>query len=651
MKNQMIKVGTVVPKMKVGDVSYNVKEIIQTIKKHKDCGILLFPELCVTGYSCGDLFGQNPLIEEGIKGLTQIAKATEKLSGMSVVVGVPIPYENQLYNCAAIVSGGSIVGLIPKSHIPTYSEFYEGRYFTSGNKVFGRTIDLCGYEVPFGIDVLAKDETTGAILGVDICEDLWVPDKPSTHACLAGANLIVNLSASDEIIGKQEFRRQMVLQQSAGCYCGYLYVSSGVGESSTDLVFSGHTVISENGNLLEERIFEEQTSVTTALIDLEKIQYNRLHQNTFVTQDSDWYRFVPTQIACLGGKSELPVSSFVSLLKKEHYSISRYPFVPADEEERSKRCQRILQIQANGLATRLRATGIRTLVLGISGGLDSTLALLVCHEVKKMLKDVRILGYTLPSKGNTSDLTYKNAIALMKALKVDAREIEIGKGVKDHLVQIGHGGTYKNENDTTYENAQARMRTYILMDVANMENGLVVGTGDMSELALGWCTYNGDHMSMYGVNGSIPKTLVQYLCRTYAMTCGDKALEKVLLSICDTPISPELTPNQKGKIAQKTEEKIGKYDLNDFFLFYCLRYGFTPEKIIALALVAYPELTKEHVKEAALRFYRRFFYQQFKRSCLPDGPKVGSVSLSPRGDWRMPSDASPELWLERIKKA
>ena len=651
MRNQMIKAGTAVPLMKTADPSYNTAEIIRIMKQQKDLGLLVFPELCITGYTCADLFQQTVLLDEAEECLGQIAKASEKLKGLTVVVGLPVRYENSLYNCAAYVSEGSIAAIVPKVNIPNYSEFYEARWFASGRRVADLEVEIAGQKVPFGVNFLPYDPLSGALIGTDICEDLWVPDKPSTHAVLAGANIIVNLSASDEVIGKQDFRRNMVMQQSAGCYCEYLYCSAGMDESSTDLVFSGHCMIAENGRLLKDCIFPERSMVLSALLDLETCAFNRTHQTTFDSNETGWYRRVPVSVKTVNGRDEINVDDLISVLKKEEYPIGRNPFVPADDEERASRCARILQIQANGLATRVRATGIHNLVIGISGGLDSTLALIVCHEAQKLVKEIQIIGITMPSEGNTTGLTYNNALNLMKALDVEIREIPIGEGVKAHLEAIGHGEEYKGEGDTTYENAQARMRTYILMDTANMENGLVVGTGDLSELALGWCTYNGDHMSMYGVNASVPKTLVQYICRTYALTCGDENLKDVLLSIVDTPISPELTPSKNGKIAQKTEEKIGKYDLNDFFLFYALRYGFAPDKVMALAMHAYPELDKETVREAAIRFFNRFFHQQFKRSCLPDGPKVGSITLSPRGDWRMPSDASAALWLEALKKA
>lgn len=650
MINHFIKVGTVVPKMKVGDVKYNVEQIKSTLQDHQDISILVYPELCITGYTCADLFNQSLLLTESLDALKDLKEETKKYPNTSIVVGLPLRMDNCLYNVAAYISSGKIQGIVPKSYIPTYSEFYESRWFTSGKNIKNKTINIAGDNVPFGTDLLFKDNNSTACVGIEICEDLWVPDKPSTHLALAGANIILNLSASDELIGKQEFRENMVLQQSAGCYVAYLYVSSGMGESSTDLVFSGHSLISECGHKLKESIFEENNHVETALINLDLIHYNRIHQNTFDSSCDD-YRVVPVSIPSVSNKQELTSSELRDVLNHEKMKLNCFPFVPSDLTERENRCKRILQIQANGLATRIKATGIKTLVIGISGGLDSTLALLVCYEARKIVTDIRIIGYTLPNKGNTTSLTYNNAISLMNALNVEVREVAIEKGVESHLEDIGHGKEYLGEGDTTYENAQARMRTYILMDVANYENGLVVGTGDLSELALGWCTYNGDHMSMYAVNTSIPKTLVQYICSTYAYTCNDEKLKEVLLSIVNTPISPELTPSVNGQIAQKTEEKIGKYDLNDFFLYYVLRYGMDPEMILGYAMNAYDYLTIDEIRNALIRFYNRFFSQQFKRSCLPDGPKVGSVTLSPRGDWRMPSDACKNLWIEKVKQA
>ena len=649
MRNRMIKAGCAVPSVRVGDTAYNTDEIIRLMKENCSCGILVFPELSVTGYTCADLFGQDALLTAAEESLLKIAEASAVLKGLTTAVGFPLCFENNLYNCAALITEGRIAGIVPKTCIPNYGEFYEARWFTPGKSVIGRTVMIGGEEIPFGIDLLFEDEYTGAVIGAEICEDLWVPDKPSTHLALAGADIIVNLSASDELIGKESFRRDMVKMQSAGCYCGYMYVSSCTGESSTDLVFSGHALIAENGTLLEESIFEEKT--ITAVIDVEKIRYNRRHQTTFASDDASWYRKVPVSVQPLCGKLDISTDELCTAMKDNGVYVGRNPFVPADDAERINRCRRILQIQANGLATRVRATGIHTLVIGISGGLDSTLALLVCHEARKLVPDIRIIGYTMPNRGNTSDLTYTNALNLMKAIDIEIREVPIEKTVEMHLRDIGHENRYLGESDTAYENAQARMRTYILMDAANMENGLVVGTGDLSELALGWCTYNGDHMSMYGVNASIPKTLVQYICRVYADFCGRQELHDTLLAILDTPISPELTPSNNGQIAQKTEDKIGKYDLNDFFMFYLMRYGFAPDKILAFAMYAYPELDKEFIRQAEQRFLKRFFQQQFKRSCLPDGPKVGSVTLSPRGDWRMPSDASVSLWLKNLENA
>ncbi|MBO4347135.1 MAG: NAD(+) synthase [Lachnospiraceae bacterium] len=647
MENKLIQVAAATPCLKIGDVKYNVKEITDIIKESEDCGLIVFPELSVTGYTSADLFQSNLLLKESQEALPVIAQAT-KGRELTVVVGVPFRYANSIYNCAAILSDGIIKALIPKSYIPDYSEFYEIRWFVSGRGIKDETVKICGYDVPFGVDVLAEDSSNGAVLGVEICEDLWVPDKPSTHATLAGANIIANLSASDELIGKQNYRTQLVKQQSGSCYCAYIYASSGTGESSTDLVFSGHSIIAQNGSLLTESIFPEYPHIEKAIIDLQAVMHDRRHQNTFENENVSGYRRVDVNMKALGC-SEVSILKLGEILKQYDYTIARNPFVPEDDDLRKLRCEKILRIQANGLATRVRSTGIKNLVIGISGGLDSTLALLVCHEAKKLVKDIRIIAYTMPNRGNTTRTTFDNAGRLMKLLADESHEVPIEEGVKLHFSQLGHEDTYQGEGDVVYENAQARMRTYILMDAANMLNGLVVGTGDLSELALGWCTYNGDHMSMYAVNASIPKTLVRYICRTYANTCGNKELKDVILSVCDTPITPELTPNKEGEIAQKTEEKIGKYDLNDFFLFYTLRYGFEPSRSVAYAMKAYPEVEAEELVNVAKNFFKRFFSQQFKRSCLPDGPKVGSVSLSPRGDWRMPSDASVSLWLEDLE--
>jgi NAD+ synthase (glutamine-hydrolysing) len=647
MKNNLIAVAAVVPPLHVADVKYNTEQIISAIKTLTDCGVIVFPELSVTGYTCADLFESDLLLNAAEEAVLTIAKATEN-TGVTAVVGLPLRFKNNLYNCAAILSEGVVKAFVPKTFIPNYSEFYECRWFASGKDVRGETFLLSGQKIPFGVDVLAEDSVSGAVLGIEICEDLWIPDKPSSHAALAGANILANLSASDELIGKQEYRTQLVKQQSGACYCAYIYVSAGTHESSTDLVFSGHTILAQNGSLIGEAIFPEYPHAEKTLVDLGVIMHDRRKQNTFENAGAA-YRRVEARMQAAGADA-VTISEMAEILKKYNYPMARNPFVPAENVAREERCRRILQIQANGLATRVRATGIKNLIIGISGGLDSTLALLVCAEARKIIPDIRIVAYTLPNQGNTTDLTLNNAKSLMKLLADESHEISIGEGVNLHLKQLGHELTYQGEGDVTYENAQARMRTYILMDAANMKNGLVVGTGDLSELALGWCTYNGDHMSMYAVNASVPKTLVKYICVSYAMICGSDELKKVLLSICDTPITPELTPSEGGKIAQMTEEKIGKYDLNDFFLFYTLRYGFEPSRAAAYALYAYPELSEEKVVDAAKNFYKRFFSQQFKRSCLPDGPKVGSVTLSPRGDWRMPSDAKVALWLQDLEQ-
>ena len=646
MKNRLILAAAAVPRLRGGDVRFNEAQLISMIRENPDCGLIVFPELSLTGYTCADLFLSDLLLEEAEAALLRIAEAAGE-TGPAVVVGLPLRHKNSLYNCGAILSGGRVQAVVPKSFLPNYSEFYECRWFASGKGLRGESLRLGGREVPFGTDVLAEDPVTEAVLGVELCEDLWVPDKPSTHAALAGANIIANLSASDELIGKQEYRRELVKQQSGALYCAYIYASAGTEESSTDLVFSGHSILARSGSVLGESIFPSTPHAEKAVIDLGCILHDRRRQNSFETLSERSWRRVPVRIRTFG-PDEVRAEELTGLLRRCAYPVARNPFVPADDGERDARCRRILRIQASGLAARVRATGIRNLVLGVSGGLDSTLALLVCAEAKKLIPEARIVAYTLPNEGNTSGRTHGSAVRLMELLADEAHEIPIREGVQLHLEQLGHDRSYQGEGDVTYENAQARMRTYLLMDAANMKQGLVVGTGDLSELALGWCTYNGAHMSMYAVNSSVPKTLVRFICRTYAEMCGNEELREVILSVCDTPITPELTPSADGQIAQMTEEKIGKYELNDFFLFYTLRYGFEPLRTVAYACRAYPELKAEEVRASARNFFRRFFSQQFKRSCLPDGPKVGSVSLSPRGDWRMPSDASSALWLEGL---
>ena len=644
----MIEVGAVTLQDKIADPYHQAEEIIKVMKTHSGCGVLVFPELCLTGYTCADLFFQSSLLEGALHGLQSIVEASTDLKGLLSIVSMPVQYQNALYNCAVGIQEGKILGVIPKVYIPNYSEFYEQRWFTSGENILNETIELCQQKIPFSRNILFTDKQSTACIGCETCEDVWVLQKPSSSHCLHGANIICNPSASDELIGKQDYRRNLISMQSGTGYCGYIYASSGTYESSTDLVFSGHCMIAESGKILKESIYPSGTNVITALLDLDHMAHDRIHTTTYINEQDD-YIYVPCHIQSVVKKDDT-VSSFAETLKRKQYSIRRLPFVPEGQQETYERTKTILQIQANGLATRVKNTGIKNLVIGISGGLDSTLALIVCAEAKKIVPDIHILSYTMPNRGNTTSLTLNNAWKLMELLSDEKYEVPIESYVQDHLKAIGHSGEYQGSADTTYENAQARMRTYILMDVANMKNGLVVGTGDLSELALGWCTYNGDHMSMYAVNTSIPKTLVKYMVKAYGDEAGGE-LKEVLYSICDTPISPELTPNKEGQIAQKTEEKIGKYDLNDFFLFYTLRYGTDVQKLFAFALKAYPEVSFEDMKASLLRFYKRFFTQQFKRSCLPDGPKVGSVTLSPRGDWRMPSDASVKLWLTQIEIA
>lgn len=640
MKNTFLKIITCQPKMRISDVQYNVEQIIEEIDKI-DEGLVVFGELAITGYTCGDLFFQQDLLQQALNGLFQIVKKSKPFC--TYVIGLPIRFQHALYNVVAIISNQQIIGFIPKQYIPNYREFYEARWFTSGQNIKQATIMIEGKEYPFGTDYLFCDENNGLRLACDICEDGWMPIPPSMYAIEEGANVIVNPSASDEIIGKQQYRRQMVQHLSAASYSCYVYVSSGMAESSTDLVFSGHHMVYSCGSHRYEQMYTNEGTMHTTLIDLQEIEANRLVQKDYPT--SHTYQSLKIQSTKEQTQSYTEV---LQLLQQYAYPISPLPFVPASKQLRMERCQEILTIQARGLASRLLKIGVKNMIIGISGGLDSTLALIVCHLAKQYVKDAKIYAYTMPSLGHTTKLTYTNAMQLMEQMECEIHEIEIQEGVKLHLNQIGHPGTYQGAQDTTYENAQARMRTYILMDAANLHHGIVVGTGDMSELALGWCTYNGDHMSMYGVNSSIPKTLVRFLCQTYADTCENESLKKTLYAIIDTPISPELTPNQDGQIAQKTEDSIGKYDLNDFIMYYVLRFGYGVEKIFVLCQYAYPMLDKQAIKVALHRFYTRFYQQQFKRSCLPDGPKVGSISLSPRGDWRMPSDASVQTVLQLI---
>ncbi len=649
MENTWIKATVVSPELKVGNVNFNKDKIIESIHNLNDSSIIVFPELSLTGYTCQDLFFQDTILSSVLNAIVEIKNATLGLKN-TIVIGAPLSFKNKLYNCAIYISDGKISGIVPKIFIPNYGEFYEARWFASGRNIIDEFFEIDGERIPFSINLLFEDKKSKCILGTEICEDLWVSNRPSINQTLNGANIICNLSASDETIGKQSYRRTLVKQVSAEEYCLYLYSSSGKEESSTDLVFSGHQIIAYNGTIIKENIYLDNTRYTSALIDMSKCHYDRIHQSTYENDSDKIYHFIPCNISNYTHKNEIKVEELVSALRKENLPIEQNPFVPKNDAQRKQHCEEILKIQTMGLVTRLKNTGIRNCIIGVSGGLDSTLALIVLYEAKKILNDINIYGYTLPNKGNTSSLTYTNSLALMEALDIKSNTIAIEEGVNLHLKQIGHPLNYEGNGDVTYENAQARMRTYLLMDLANYKNGIVIGTGDLSELALGWCTYNGDHMSMYGVNCSVPKTLVKYIVTNYADTIASPELAKILHSIVDTPISPELTPNKDGKIAQKTEDSIGKYDLNDFFLYYFLRYGMNPGQILTYASLAYPNLSKEFLKENLKRFYNRFYHQQFKRSCLPDGPKVGSVTLSPRGDFRMSSDVDVSSVLEMLEK-
>lgn len=634
MKDGFIKVACITPKVRVADVTYNVKQIQEAMEASAKAGamIVVFPELCITGYSCHDLFYQRTLLTQAKAGLLSLAKKTEDLSGI-FFVGLPWEHQGKLYNVAAALCGGKVLGFVPKTYLPNYAEFYEARQFTPGMQ---EIVNVCleGQEtdIPLGTDqVFRCREIPELVIASEICEDLWTPCPPSGRHCLHGATLIANLSASDEVTGKNAYRKDLVAMTSARLYCAYLYASAGEGESTQDVVYSGHSLIAENGSILvESDLFA--TGMVLSEIDVYAITAKRHMMSTYEMTDADYYETyfsLPLQ--------ETKLTRFVD----------KAPFVPSDEASLRRRCEEILDIQSMGLKKRLAHTGAKTAVIGISGGLDSTLALLVTVRAFDMLGLDRkgVIAVTMPGFG-TTDRTYQNAVSMIKSLGVTFREISIRDAVLQHFADIGQDAEC---HDVTYENGQARERTQILMDIANKEGGMVIGTGDMSELALGWATYNGDHMSMYGVNVSVPKTLVRYLVSYYATYLADEALADVLRDVLDTPVSPELLPPKDGVIAQKTEELVGPYELHDFFLYHLMRYGSEPKKIYRLAKYAFAEDYDEATILKWLHtFYRRFFAQQFKRSCLPDGPKVGTVSLSPRGDLRMPSDACAELWLEQI---
>lgn len=635
MRDGFIRVAAATPDIKVADPVFNAGEIWKIVEEGEKRGakIMVFPELCLTGYTCGDLFLQDVLIDSAKKELEGLVR---KSAGKDILFFVGLPWEKdgKLYNTAAAIHDGELLAVYTKQNIPNYSEFYELRHFNPGPQ----TPDVVEWGerfVPFGSNILLRCQNIPElVIGAEICEDVWVMDPPSISHARAGATVIVNCSASDETTGKHKYRRSLISGQSARLVCGYIYANAGEGESTQDLVFGGHNMIAENGTVLaESRRFVNE--VVYAELDLQRIRNERRKMTTVqIENPKERYDYMDFSL----NKTELSLER----------TIDPSPFVPSDAAEREERCEEILTIQALGLKKRLAHIGCTHAVVGISGGLDSTLALLVTARAFDMLKLPRknILSVTMPCFG-TTDRTYRNACMLTEKLGADLREINIKEAVSVHLRDLGHS---MDDHDVTYENAQARERTQVLMDLANGNGGLVIGTGDMSELALGWATYNGDHMSMYGVNASVPKTLVRHLVRYYADTCQDGKLTEVLYDILDTPVSPELLPPEDGVISQKTEDLVGPYELHDFFLYYILRYGYSPAKIYRMARIAFAGSYEDSTIYKWLHtFYRRFFAQQFKRSCLPDGPKVGSVAVSPRGDLRMPSDAARRIWLEELE--
>ena len=643
-----MRIACAVPEVRVGDVIKNVEDICGQIKEADTVGadLVVFPELALTGYTCADLFFQDTLLNAAMEGLQKVMDCSADYPGLTVVVGTPVLLEGQMYNCGAVISAGRLHGLVPKTYLPNYNEFYERRWFSSSadlqvKEVPAALLGLSGGDIPVGRDLLFRIGD-GSLLGVEICEDLWTPLPPSTLMTLNGAEVIVNLSASNETVGKRSYRRQLVKHQSAMCSCIYAYASAGCTESTSDLVFSGQSIIAENGEILAENkniIDTDYLLVQDA--DLGRVRAQRRKNKS-----------IKDTVSLYGGVNPVRVISVPGVGFRSDgtlYPLDKLPFVPSTRENRQARCMDIFQMQVAGLKQRLSVIGNANAVIGISGGLDSTLALLVAVEAMRQLgRPVSdVYGITMPCYG-TSDRTYNNSWELMRTLGITAKEISIKNAVSMHFEDIGHDPSVHNG---TYENSQARERTQILMDYSSTVNGIVVGTGDLSELALGWCTYNGDHMSMYGVNASIPKTLIRWLIDSIARMPEFEASRAVLEDILDTPISPELLPpDAQGKIAQYTEDLVGPYALHDFFLYYMVRYSFTPAKIFTLACRAFEDdFDAEAIKKWLKSFYRRFFTQQFKRNCMPDGVKVGNISLCPRGDWRMPSDASGRIWLQEIE--
>lgn len=635
MKDGFIKLAAATTDIRVADTEYNTDNIIKTVKEAAENGakLIVFPELCITSYTCSDLFLQDSLLKGALCGLERIKAETAELD-ITSVVGLPLEIDNTLYNCAAIVDRGSIKGVVPKLNIPNYSEFYELRHFTEGRREV-RNITLLGEEVPFGANILFRSPAMPELcLGVEICEDLWTVDPPSNSHALAGATVIANLSASDELISKAEYRELLIKSQSAKLYSVYMYADAGWGESTTDLVFAGDNIICENGTILA-RSERFSNSCVYAVADLERLTSERRKTTTFKYRGMEDYTYVE-------------LGTELTKTPDERY-VDSTPFVPSDKKKREERSEEILKIQSMGLAKRIEHAHANTAVIGVSGGLDSTLALLVTVRAFDTLGRDRsdIYAVTMPCFGTTSR-TYNNAVSFAKSLGVTFMEVNIKDAVIQHFKDIGQD---PEKYDVTYENCQARERTQVLMDIANKTGGMVVGTGDLSEMALGWATYNGDHMSMYAVNAGVPKTLIRYLVDYESERTGNEALKTTLRDILATPVSPELLPPKDGEISQKTENIVGPYELHDFFLYYLLRYGFGPSKILRLAEIAFSgTCDREYILGWLKTFYTRFFRQQFKRSCMPDAPKVGSVALSPRGDWRMPSDASENLWKSELEK-
>lgn len=635
-----VRVAAASPRLKVADCDFNTEEILKVVADAEKQGVsaIVFPETCITSYTAQDLLHQRVLLEEALNSLDKIRRATE-FSSIIVIVGMPLQVGNQLYNVGVVVNGGSILGIVPKTFLPNYNEFYDKRWFSSPRELTQADVELLGQNVPVGTDLIFR--TPDFNFAIEVCEDLWTPLPPSSIHALYGAEVIFNLSASNETIGKHSYRKSLVSQQSARCIAGYVYAAAGNGESTTDIVFAGSSMIAENGQILAEtKRFSFDSEFCVTEIDIDRLRNDRLKNKSFSVSEYKNLDEVKYRIIKVGTTK---VDSEFSLTR----SISRTPFVPSPLNL-DERCSEIFAIQVGGLAKRLLHTQCRTMVIGVSGGLDSTLALLVMVKAFDKLDIPRpnIYGITMPGFG-TTDRTYNNALNLMKSLGVTIKEISIREAVIQHFKDIDHN---ENIQDITYENSQARERTQILMDYANKVNGLVIGTGDLSELALGWCTYNGDHMSMYAVNTGIPKTLVKTLVRWISDTQLDSDSHHILLDILDTPVSPELLPAGKdGEILQITEDTVGPYVLHDFFLYNMLRFGYEPRKIYFLAQKAFDgDYEKPEILKWLKVFYRRFFSQQFKRSCIPDGPKVGSINLSPRGDWRMASDASGALWLKQL---